>query len=1823
MAKNVAASALPPGFVLDENASFIPEGFVLDMPATPAPAEAYTARDRLSQFSRGVGKGLNNISNAIETVKEWGPQKIIKSPFAAENPNTAAFAATGSRLVGEAAHIMTISALMPELGTEYISSAVAKYGGQSLLNAIKKHGAPTVAKMLGETASTIPAAVKLGVGYGATLPAETGAERLINAAENAVIFPALNMVTGGVSVLGAGIQDLTGKSHIRDFINTKWGGKIPETPISTPVEAVGAQETPALPKQPEPVDLLTQGKPEAASIPEGFVLDVPGSSIRRGGDMGGFFSAEGVTPLDLIRRRGGISTKELLKQDFKEALGRAGLNKRTFNPLNFMRKDGMPLDNARELINNYLPEGQQVQTVADLLAYLEEHGNRPMGEPQINEVRVNDAAGTYYERQAKDAFFDYNVDNPDSLIGQEAGVRGLADRRPKQQEILGSEGVGGKGSQRGLFDAPLSVDAEKSASVKAELDRKAAEVKGGGGEPPSDVQVPTPDIAEVEPLTKSAEPVVDKPVEREAIQAEELAFNSSMGKEPSWASFGAEERKRFYNPDIIRKTGDHEIWDFDENKWWKFSTEQQEQAFRRSNPYAALSENPGGKEKIWYRYGSIPPTGRSVNYLENRNEPGVSVYATPDVSSFFSDATQYTGKGRQIGWGSDGEPNIIPTGKWEKLPKPKSNATDIRSPKKPRQQEMLGTGDKKNEKQMDAFSVKLSVDTEKSRGLKPGDKVELRTSPPAEGRTGTVIETENGLRVMPVVQDLSAATWDVPLKEPGSPAETPPLNKANIVSYIEETFGVPIRGKLTYSMAKKAGHYETGPGIIRLKRWGELEPAAHELAHHLEKPILADALLKAGKQGKAIREELKALDYKPDRGNVSEGYAEFMRHWLTTPDMVKEKAPLFAQRFDDYLRHIENAPLKKNLEELRGMYQQWYEQGASARVKGTIDFTGKLFNPDPTIRQRAQRFYDEWVHGGAPLDRMMKDYYKRTGNEPRGDANPAMIYNWIKGKSASQAHTAIMDFMPDEMGNPIGKGLKEILKPVLNNLEDFTVYAVAKRARERYQKHDLESGIDSADIRGILSVPNGTYDTVIAGLKTFSDQRLGWLKRAGVLSEMSLATIENFTDVYIPMMRAFKEANIPGGTGGKVAGTKKVFGSSRIIKDPIPVLMQQTEQIFNRAHRARLMGSLANLAESPGMGKYITKVPLKTVHETVTIEKLKSGLEDAGIEIEGADLDTVLTFFEKEAMARPTATKDGTVVVPIWRDGKLQNYEMAPDIFRAVSSLDAIDLKTLQEDPLFRIAQMPADLIKAGAVYYNPPFLLANMFRDTPDAFIASVENNPFRKIKNQVGGFVGTLRKSAAERTFEAMGGKMSTLAGSELRYHHLRDEMVARELGVKGVAYKVIADPVAGFQLLRKVRPIRLAAETWRGFSANFELPNRVAEFRSAMDKANREHPEWNELSKRIYAFNAAQDVTINFSRSGTKGKILNQYIPFFNPAVQGVSRFMHLMKERPASTSINAMLVFTVPALMSWWINKDKDWWKNIDDPAFKYGHLFIDGGDSLYRIPLAWEYGAVFAGLPVAALDSIYRENPKDATAFLTETLPHIFTPPLTPGIVGPLLDVKTNRNWKGRPIEPEWMRKNLKAEDIRKPATPEYAAAAAKYLNLIGFGPLLSRSKELSPIEAEYLINGHLGGFTRYFDESGYHPMKRFTVSNPDYPSRQLSNFYSALDRLNKGYDSEKLAEGKGGKDLQFDEGDITSAENQQRKAAVTFKKHVVDVYADKAKEAKAKGDKTAERQAYKDLTQKLNAFVNDKGEIVGTYSGGFPKKFKIDLGLRKIDLLRQ
>lgn len=293
--------------------------------------------------------------------------------------------------------------------------------------------------------------------------------------------------------------------------------------------------------------------------------------------------------------------------------------------------------------------------------------------------------------------------------------------------------------------------------------------------------------------------------------------------------------------------------------------------------------------------------------------------------------------------------------------------------------------------------------------------------------------------------------------------------------------------------------------------------------------------------------------------------------------------------------------------------------------------------------------------------------------------------------------------------------------------------------------------------------------------------------------------------------------------------------------------------------------------------------------------------------------------------------------------------------------------------------------------------------------------------------------------------------------------------------------------------------------------------------MARLKKAHPNWSAESIFIESVNGAQDVSVNFSRSGSWGKQINQVDFTFNASSQGLNKLYRETQAHPWRTGARGVLWLSLPAIAAWWYVKDKPWYRNLP-AAYRLSNFWFDAGDDQHpkpvRLPIPYDLGVVFAVLPVVLLAATHEKNPSLYQGLIDVALSQV--PPMGLDAVGPLWDVARNRDYLNRPIETESMQRELVTERAT-PTTAQWAKTLSKAFEAIGW--------QASPKVIEYVIDQYTGGIGRNLGSVGQirieEPSDLPVVGRqfsrfPEKPTAQLDQFYNRWTRLQQQKTSEQL-----------------------------------------------------------------------------------------------------
>ena len=144
-----------------------------------------------------------------------------------------------------------------------------------------------------------------------------------------------------------------------------------------------------------------------------------------------------------------------------------------------------------------------------------------------------------------------------------------------------------------------------------------------------------------------------------------------------------------------------------------------------------------------------------------------------------------------------------------------------------------------------------------------------------------------------------------------------------------------------------------------------------------------------------------------------------------------------------------------------------------------------------------------------------------------------------------------------------------------------------------------------------------------------------------------------------------------GKTMGDLFGpTKRMKGSGREIIDPLESIIKNTFSIINLVDRNRVGQALVEQADkTEGSGRYVEKVPASMIPTSFHVKEIKKNLSDAGVDV-GAlskeDMEAVVTVFRPEVRGSQREN-----ILTVIRDGKREAYQVDPELYRSMMSMDA------------------------------------------------------------------------------------------------------------------------------------------------------------------------------------------------------------------------------------------------------------------------------------------------------------------------------------------------------------------------------------------------------------------------------------------------------------------------------------------------------------------------------------------------------------------------
>ena len=270
--------------------------------------------------------------------------------------------------------------------------------------------------------------------------------------------------------------------------------------------------------------------------------------------------------------------------------------------------------------------------------------------------------------------------------------------------------------------------------------------------------------------------------------------------------------------------------------------------------------------------------------------------------------------------------------------------------------------------------------------------------------------------------------------------------------------------------------------------------------------------------------------------------------------------------------------------------------------------------------------------------------------------------------------------------------------------------------------------------------------------------------------------------------------------------------------------------------------------------------------------------------------------------------------------------------------------------------------------------------------------------------------------------------------------------------------------------------------------EMYPRLCEYMATLKKAGIDINDPDAIKKasrelRARAAANAADVTVNFGRSGSVGKMINKgVVPFFNPSIQGWSKFLRNVTERDLTTKEglkDALSFIAKASALGAGANTINNFMLQ-DNPNYQQ----ISARDKANNYIIPWVWGKdrtadntdLFIKIPKSRFASAYglpsvnafNENDMGWAEMLRVANDQVAPiDPLESTLFSPFIAAGKNETWYGTPIVPG----NL--EDL--PPSEQYDVNTSYIGRALGKATEnLPRNMQISPKKADYLIDAEFG-----------------------------------------------------------------------------------------------------------------------------------------------------
>lgn len=912
---------------------------------------------------------------------------------------------------------------------------------------------------------------------------------------------------------------------------------------------------------------------------------------------------------------------------------------------------------------------------------------------------------------------------------------------------------------------------------------------------------------------------------------------------------------------------------------------------------------------------------------------------------------------------------------------------------------------------------------------------------------------------------------------------TKPTRREGIRTLLTDIIGPRLyQGKIKGK--SRLGFYRRSNSEVRIKNYDDVEVMAHEMAHYLDFHYKYAKAFTRLRNRADLKEQVQQFSYTSDPKLVSsEGFAEFVRLWLTNYDQAASKAPEFTEAFEDTLAR--DPAFKKKMLRLQGEMHKWFNQGPLATMRAK---SGKQLTPEQEVMEFLQKQPAEMARQNA-IDKIHGiKVVERTTKGGIQDASKSAYKQFQMINGAESMHEAVIKYGTPELTENgdfqfNGKGLEEVFKPVAKHgWERFDLlmeYFKARRAQELmsqgrenlFTKDEIKAGLKLGEMYS-------EFRDVFRDYQQFNKRMLDFYVQMGLISNDQRTAFQKMNQNYVPFHRVIESIE-DGGQQGQSQIGRRLTGGSMNTKDIAENIIQGLYTNIRGALLARAKVTLfTDIMKSQEGSLFAARIPADSrmvkAEQSQQAMKIAEAMARMGLGIssdgmiltegnyQNAEGDPVM-FDVKEIAA---TLEQNPELMSFWQHGvKPQTLETyvdsinvggkqiwfevrSPLLVQALTGMRGFRSGVLL-NALFKVKNLQTRTVTSMLQFLGP-----NAIRDTVSSFVIS--KNKFIPVFDTLRGMGEMIFNSDLYKEFMLNGGGYGTRI--EARTEETRSR---RQLDLP---------PQNGWD-----RAAQILAGYDR-FASTFEYGSRLGDYRKGR-KAGK-----NALEAAWEAREVATDFA-KMPRSELWAKYLRM-VPFMNAGIQGLDKtFREIFEMKGEMKGSNLMrfndgkvrfmlaggLLTTMTGIL-WLLNNDDDRYRQLTpDQKARFWWIFPPDGSAPIKIPRPYDVGHIFATIPEISLDYIKEKDGADAAENLAWTLVNTLGIGDYPGIVQPMIEVATNKTFTGAPVVPNHM--------LSMPAEYQYNDRTPILYRELG------KSLGVSPMVAEHYAKGYLRYVESYISDA--------------------------------------------------------------------------------------------------------------------------------------------